>query len=98
VGAFPARQYKDATGCGDWCSAGIIDRLCAYGRRHFMRLSETEIVRGIRFGQALATINCEYEGARGPMYRMTSSELRAKVQDILALDQHRIPVAALERA
>ena len=84
LSAFPVRKHKDATGCGDWCSAGIIDQLCGRGRMHFLGLTETAIVRGIRFGQALATINCEYEGARGPMYQLTYGELMARVRTLLA--------------
>jgi len=82
--AIPTPDYRDTTGCGDWCSAGIIDQLCARGRRHFMRLSETAITNGIRFGQALATINCEHEGARGPMYQMDRNELMTRVRNLLA--------------
>ncbi|MGA2658575.1 MAG: carbohydrate kinase family protein [Verrucomicrobiota bacterium] len=86
LGAFPVRQFRDATGCGDWCSAGIIARLCARGRRNFMSLPEAKITRGIRFGQALAAINCEYEGARGPMYQVAKRDLLARAEDLLARD------------
>jgi fructokinase len=84
--AFPAENFKDATGCGDWCSAGIIDQLCAKGRDNLMQLDETEIVRGIRFGQALAAINCNYEGARGPMYELSNGVLHSHIQRVLATD------------
>jgi fructokinase len=84
LAAFSVDSFKDATGCGDWCSAGILDRLCAHGRDQFMQLDEADIVRGISFGQALAAINCEYEGARGPMYELTAEELAVRVQRLLA--------------
>ena len=98
LSAFPVRDYKDATGCGDWCSAGIISRLCGQGRQHFKRLTENKIVHGIRFGQALAAINCEYGGARGPMYQMTRIALMAQVQKLLALDQRQSPQLARRSA
>lgn len=87
--AFPAESFKDATGCGDWCSAGIINQLCASGRDPLMQLSEDEIVRGIRFGQALAAINCNYRGARGPMYELSSGMLHTHIQRILKADAAR---------
>ncbi|HZR79007.1 MAG TPA: carbohydrate kinase family protein [Chthoniobacterales bacterium] len=86
--AFQAESFKDATGCGDWCSAGIIDQLCAKDREDLMQLSEAEVIRGIRFGQALAAINCNYEGARGPMYELSNGVLHSHIQRILASDQH----------
>lgn len=81
--AFPVHNLQDATGCGDWCSAGIIHHLCANGRQQFMKLPKSDIVAGIRFGQALAAINCEYQGARGPMYHLIREEIEFRVQDLL---------------
>lgn len=78
--ALPVQNFKDSTGCGDWCSAGIIHKLCDVGRDRFMSLDETAIVDGIRFGMALATINCGYEGARGPMYHFSKDELLAEAE------------------
>jgi len=86
LSSFPATTFKDSTGCGDWCSAGIIHRLCSLGRENFMHLTEKEIGLGIRFGQALATINCEYEGARGPMYQLSVADLLSRVTRLLATD------------
>ncbi len=66
--AYEVKNSRDATGCGDWCSAGIILKLCSEGRQAFMKLDETQITDGISLGQALAAVNCEYNGARGAMY------------------------------
>ena len=85
--AFQVSQFTDATGCGDWCSAGIISQLCASGRKHFMAMTEPEVVKGLRFGQALAAINCEHEGARGSMYTISSEDLIAQAADIVAADR-----------
>lgn len=82
--AFPIDTYVDSTGCGDWCSAGIIDKLCRRGRDHFLKLDESEILAGIRYGQALAAVNCQYQGARGPMYKTTQKKLTTDVASILS--------------
>lgn len=82
--AFEIDEYVDSTGCGDWCSAGIIDKLCHKGRKHFLSLGEDAIVEGLWYGLALAAVNCQYRGARGPMYHLTSEKLSASIDSILS--------------
>lgn len=84
VPAFPVGSYVDSTGCGDWCSAGIIHKLCHRGRNHFIDLDEAAIVEGMCYGQALAAVNCQYQGARGPMYHMTQHKFTQSVDSILS--------------
>lgn len=67
--------FRDDTGCGDWCSAGVIHQLCGSGRNAFLELEARSVEEGIRFGQSLAAINCEFEGARGPMYHLAKDQL-----------------------
>jgi sugar/nucleoside kinase (ribokinase family) len=86
LAAFPVDNFEDATGCGDWCSAGMIAKLCMAGQAGFMRADETSIVSAIRFGQALAAINCGYRGARGPMYELSLDELDRSVEKLLTHD------------
>lgn len=74
----------DSTGCGDWCSAGVIEKICGGGRAHFEELSEACITNALKFGQALATLNVAYDGARGPMYHLSSTEAREKAEAILS--------------
>jgi len=81
--AFPVANLKDATGCGDWCSAGLIHQLGNTSHSGFLRLREASIVEGLRVGQALAAINCAFEGARGPMYALSSDEMLAQAKEIL---------------
>ena len=80
---FPVTDLKDATGCGDWCSAGFLHAVGTEGRQAFLRLSGNQIAEGLKFGQALSAVNCHYEGARGPMYALTRREFLAKVDSIL---------------
>ncbi len=73
--AFCINKLKDAAGAGDWCSAGIIHLLGRYGARNLSGLDDQDMENAISFGQALAAINCQFEGARGAMYELTPNEL-----------------------
>ncbi len=42
------------------------------------------IAEGLRWGQALAALNCRHEGARGPMYSMKAEDVIADAHKILA--------------
>lgn len=77
IPAYAVKEVRDATGCGDWCSAGLINKLCQSGRDRFLKLSEQAIVEALWFGQALAAINCGYDGARGPMYQLSVDQVLA---------------------
>lgn len=64
--SFPAYDPADAAGSGDWLTAGLIHRM----RRHrtIQSMSRKQLEDALDFGQALASINCSYVGARGMMY------------------------------
>ncbi len=81
--AVPIEEFKDAVGAGDWCSAGIIDVLGRAGRSGFARASERRIVKAIRHGQSLASVNCRYAGARGGMYRLEKSSFEEIASGLL---------------
>lgn len=59
---------KDAAGSGDWCSVGIIAKLGRNGLTSFLKATKKELEDALNFGQALAALNCKFEGARGLMY------------------------------
>ncbi len=88
LNACPVDDLRDATGCGDWCSAGLLNRIGVAGRSAFLRMNVATITEGLRFGQALAAVNCRYEGARGPMYSMTAAAVIAEARRILAAGVH----------
>lgn len=71
--ALPADLMRDTSGAGDWCTAGILSTLACGGTASFPH-SARDVEHGIRFGQALAALNCAYEGARGLMYRISPSD------------------------
>lgn len=80
---FSVPDFKDSTGCGDWCSAGFLHQVGRAGRTAFLRLNESSITNALNFGQAVAAINGQHEGARGLMYALTARTLLAQVDHLL---------------
>ncbi len=66
---------KDAAGAGDWCTAGLISRLGGAGRPGLDYLQRNELVDAFQYAQALAAINCCFEGARGSMAALSCDAL-----------------------
>ena len=73
--AYTVEDFRDAAGAGDWCTAGVLHALGTNGARKFMQATQEEIEAGLSLGQALAAINCSYEGARGLMYDFHPKQL-----------------------
>ena len=72
LGAFPVPDLIDAAGSGDWLTAGLIHSI----RQNTMEtLSQKKLESALNFGQALASLNCSFVGARGIMYNLTRSRL-----------------------
>ncbi len=80
--AFVAPKFEDAAGSGDWCSAGILHHLGRKGAIILKELRKSDLDRSVRFGQALAAINCGYEGARGLMEFMDEKILNRALQSL----------------
>jgi fructokinase len=82
--AYEIFDLKDTAGAGDWCSAGIIHKLGQKGLNGLLKTHHSHIQEALRFGQALATWNCSYEGARGGMYAVDKRMFRRQVQGIMS--------------
>lgn len=81
--AYKVDDLKDEAGCGDWCTAGIIHLLGQKGIKSLKQMEKQCIVEALNFGQALAALNCRFEGARGGMYSLHPSQFKAAVKDII---------------
>ncbi len=69
VPAFSAPELRDAAGAGDWTTAGLIHGLMTGGTSVDQIVADADaVVLATRLGQALAALNCGFEGARGLMY------------------------------
>jgi len=81
---YKVDNLKDEAGSGDWCTAGIIHLLGQEGVRSLKKARNEHILKALSFGQALAALNCRFEGARGGMYSLHPTQLKAAVKDIIA--------------
>ena len=75
LAAFEVARFRDAAGAGDWCTAGFIHVVAERGAVAWGTLRVEHIVKALRFGQAMAAINCAYEGARGAMIALTREQM-----------------------
>ncbi len=67
--AFSAPELRDAAGAGDWTTAGLMHGLVTKSASPDEAVTDAEaVVRATQQGQALAALNCGFEGARGLMY------------------------------
>lgn len=90
--ALPIYDLKDAAGAGDWCTAGVLSKIAAQGLAGFSKVTDQSLAEAMRYGQALASWNCRFEGARGGMYAVTKAQFRAQVDEILSGTANLIPV------
>lgn len=63
LSAFRMPYVHDTAGAGDWCTAGLLFEM--FSPSNTLSNSEAMLARGLAFGQALSTLNCMTEGARG---------------------------------
>lgn len=75
--AYDVRNFRDAAGAGDWCTAGLIHRLGDQGASALSTLRKPRILSALRFGQALAAINCRFDGGRGAMLALSPKQMNA---------------------
>ena len=77
-------EVVDTCGCGDWATAGIIQKLFGLGPISLSSLKKDDIEPIMQYGQALAAWNCGFEGARGGMYKMSYDKFQKDINTILA--------------
>jgi len=82
--AFPVTNIVDAAGSGDWLTAGIIHFI---GQSTSKTLSQKKLETALRFGQALASLNCNFIGARGIMYYLTKSRVLSLVDKTMTTNE-----------
>jgi hypothetical protein len=75
VSATGVGHLVDASGAGDWCTAGILMLLGKRGRGGLEREDEGRILEGMVAGRDLASLNCRYLGARGAMSALGKGEI-----------------------
>jgi fructokinase len=83
LAAFPVPELKDAAGSGDWCTAGLLNKLARGGLPALKKASSESLRQALCYGQALAAWNCGFEGARGGMYEVDLVTFHEQVEQIL---------------
>jgi fructokinase len=83
LNALKPETFKDAAGSGDWCTAGLLERLARGGLLGFQATTGEQLQDALRYGQALASWNCGFEGARGGMYQVDKPTFSRQVEKIL---------------
>lgn len=79
----------DTCGSGDWCTAGLLSKIAGEGTAGLKRVSATLLRDALQYGQALASWNCGFEGARGGMYQVKKLVFEREVSRILRGDTKR---------
>jgi fructokinase len=82
--ALPVAVVRDAGGCGDWTTVGLIHVLGREGAEGLRRADPETVRQALRFGQALAAWNCAFEGARGGVYRVHREQMQRSVLDLMS--------------
>jgi fructokinase len=72
--SIQAPYVRDTSGSGDWCTAGAIYWFMRT-RTDRARVSSGQVRQALRFGQALAALNCMQEGARALATTMSAKKL-----------------------
>ena len=83
LGGFEIDNIKDTAGSGDWCTAGLLSCIGKAGQSGVADFCVEQVESALTYGQALAALNCRFEGARGAMYRMQRDTFEAEVRKML---------------
>jgi len=90
--AVPSPSFRDAAGSGDWCTAGVLNKLARGGLAGFRKVNSTRLKDALRYGQALSAWNCSYESARGGMYEASRPQFDRQIRALLSGKTIRIAV------
>lgn len=82
LGAYELPYMQDTAGAGDWCTAGLIFDLFARSPVLRTEVDYNSLARALAFGQALSTLNCMAEGARGLLSAWPASRVVRVARDL----------------
>jgi fructokinase len=89
--ALEAPSLRDAAGSGDWCTAGLISKLMSEPKAVNAIENTETVAAALRYGQALAALNCAYDGARGLMYATSRATAKKAAAQVLASIKPHLP-------
>lgn len=85
LNAYELPYMQDTAGAGDWCTAGLIFDLFGRSSESRIAINYNSLARALAFGQALSTLNCMAEGARGLLSAWTPSRIVRAARDLSAV-------------
>lgn len=85
LGAYALPRVHDTSGAGDWCTAGLIFELFNQKKTSPKNPDYNGLTRSLAFGQALATLNCMTEGARGLLSAWSPAKVIKTAKELSSL-------------
>ena len=82
LGAYALPYVNDTSGAGDWCTAGMLYELFSGAKHDLYSLSHEQVLKALAFGQALSTLNCMTEGARGLLSHWSAHQVKAWAKEL----------------
>jgi len=76
-------KIKDTAGSGDWATVGLISSLFRGGKLG-LKANKQELISALEHAQAVAALNCRFEGARGGMYQLSRLKFKELIETIEA--------------
>lgn len=83
--ALNVPKVSDTAGAGDWCTSGFLHYLSSK-KTNFRDCTPLGLANALRYGQALAALNCTQSGARGLTKQFDGGYLKNKLENLLTSD------------
>jgi len=84
LGAYELPYVHDTAGAGDWCTAGLIFDLFSQPVVPQRLVDYNALAQALAFGQALSTLNCMAEGARGLLASWSPTRIVRSARELSA--------------
>jgi fructokinase len=78
VAAYEVR-IKDTAGSGDWTSVGFVSEMLVDGKKDVEKCTKQSMISSLERAQAIAALNCQFEGPRGGMYQLSKTRFMESV-------------------
>lgn len=79
--ALSVPRISDTAGAGDWCTSGFLHYLSSK-KTNFRDSNPLGLANALRYGQALAALNCTQSGARGLTKQFDGAFLKNKLENL----------------
>jgi len=72
-------KIKDTAGSGDWTSVGLVSEMLVDGKKALEKCTKQNVSSCLERAQAIAALNCQFEGPRGGMYQLSKTRFMESV-------------------